>query len=294
MGKKKPPGLGKAGEQGGGAPKSDALTALASSLGDAAGSLTKAFTGLAGVMTPFVAAFSPAIVDQLNLAFKTLTATVGMAFGPALSIMADVVQEVAASLAPVMRDLAPVFADLAKTIADAITPVLRLLGPLLQSLVPAIKFMAEVFGRVLQELVRYLILAIGALSKFVGSGDLLNRMITSLSEKPAPAAAPAAAAGGIRSVDQIAKDVASAAFAAQGRGAERGTNDFLGEIIGQLRTLRDDNRGLGKMITDSLADWWRSAWAEIEKHLPDPTRLGVGGWRQQTWNPFDRRFWIND
>jgi hypothetical protein len=262
-------GLGSAGDQGG-AKKSDALTALAVSLGDAAGSLTKAFTGLAGVMTPFVAAFSPAIVDQLNLAFRTLTATVGQAFGPALSIMADVVQEVAASLAPVMRDLAPVFGELAKTIADAITPVLRLLGPLLQAMVPLIKFFAEVFGKALQELVRYLILAVGALSRFVGSGDLLNRMITSLSEKPPPAAPPAATAGGIKGFDQISKDLSSAAFAAQGAGAARGTNDFLADIIKQLEAIKA-GPDLGSLIWQACKGAILEAWEAIKNTVGDAT-----------------------
>jgi hypothetical protein len=263
MGKKKPPGLGKAGEQGGGAPRSDNLSSLVTSLDAAAGALTRSFTGLAGAMTPFVAAFSPAVVDQLNLAFRTVSATIGSALAPALSVMADVVQEVAATLAPVMADLAPVFADLARTIADAITPILRLLGPILQALVPVIKVLAEVFGKVIQELVRYLILAIGALSKFVGSGEMLNRMIASLSEKPPAAGAPAPTAGGVRSIDQISRDVTAAAFTARGAGAERGTNEFLAEIVDQLQALKK-LPNLGAIIEDSCLLAIQAAWRWIK------------------------------
>jgi hypothetical protein len=259
----------------------EALAALLTLPKAAADALTEAFKGLAGRMAGFVQAFAPGVVDQLNVAFRNLQATVGQALAPALSVMVDVVREVTETLGPIMADLAPVFADLARTLADILTPVLRLLAPLLQALVPVIKFMSEVFGRVLQDLVRALILTVAWLSKFIGTGEVLRDMLASLRWLPGRrdvTAAPQNA--GVRSIEEMNRTMQAAAFAAQGAGRERGTNEFLADIIRQLEAMETDTRDLKSVVLSALNDWWEMAkrWIMEVAGSGGATHL-VRGWR---------------
>ena len=109
---------------------------------------TLAFGLASAAVVGSVQAFSPAIVEQFNMALRDLSAVVGEALAPVLQGLTTIAREVGAVLQPAMRALAPVFETLTATVLQVLLPVIDTWASVFQDLIPVINFFAEVFSNV--------------------------------------------------------------------------------------------------------------------------------------------------
>jgi hypothetical protein len=100
--------------------------------------------GFTDQMERFVAALSPAAVEQMNRAFADLNATIGQALLPAFEVMTDLVRHVGDALSAPMRQLAPIFQQVAEILSDVFMTAIRGVALVLNALMPAFKFLADV------------------------------------------------------------------------------------------------------------------------------------------------------
>jgi hypothetical protein len=222
----------------------EALLALT----DAAGKLRDAFGQIGLQLASFVSAFSPATVVAFQQAMRNLTATLGKMFAGPLAIFTDLIQQVTAALDPLMDELAPLLTDLAQTIAGALLPLFKVMAAVLTPMIPVLKSIFEALGKVFQELVRYIVLAIGQLSKTFGSGALLDDMIASLKAAPKKVENAAPTGAAIKGFQQITADLATAAFAASGKVQGRTNEEFQAEMLKQLEKIAEGKETLGTII----------------------------------------------
>jgi hypothetical protein len=119
-----------------------------SSLREAVGSTTMAFSLASGAVLGLVQAFSPATVQQFMMALNDLAAVVGSALAPVLQGLTTIAREVGAVLLPVAEQLQPVFTQLMQTVLQVVLPVLDNWASVLQAMVPFIAFVGEVFSNI--------------------------------------------------------------------------------------------------------------------------------------------------
>lgn len=109
--------------------------------GAAVGSITGtigAFNQITSFAGSFVQAFNPALMEQLNLVFKDLTAVIGMGLEPIIGAVIPIVRAFADQLVPVIRAMIPsiqLFAD----------SMIQLAGPIITILVEAIAALEPMF-----------------------------------------------------------------------------------------------------------------------------------------------------
>lgn len=131
-----------------GSSAASAASGALAGLSEVVGVATGAFGAVTGAVLPFVQAFSPAVVEQFNMALSDLMAVVGVALTPVMEGLTVVAREVGAVLLPVMEQLQPVFAQLTQTVLAALLPAIDTWASVLQSLMPVITFVAEVLSNV--------------------------------------------------------------------------------------------------------------------------------------------------
>ena len=89
-----------------------------------------AFSKIVSFASPFVEAFNPALIEQMNLVFKDLTAVIGMALEPVIGAVIPIVRAFADRLVPVVQALIPTV----QLFADA---MMELAGPIIEILIEA-------------------------------------------------------------------------------------------------------------------------------------------------------------
>lgn len=101
-------------------------------------------TTLAGAMTPFVAALSPATVQVFDLALRGLHATIGTALLPAFQVLTGIVRDTAGTIDPLMKALAPVLKQITETLGSVFTSAVQTVVTLFTSLTPVLDVLAAV------------------------------------------------------------------------------------------------------------------------------------------------------
>lgn len=101
------------------------------------------FSQLIGFAGPFVQAFNPALVEQMNLAFKDLTAIIGMALEPVIGATVTIIRAFADKLAPVVQALIPTVQLFADSMIELAGPIITILIEAFAALEPIILLVAN-------------------------------------------------------------------------------------------------------------------------------------------------------
>lgn len=105
-----------------------------------------AFKSFTSTMIGFVNVVNPAAVMVFMKTITDLTAVVGRALAPAMTIATEVVREYANLLAPIMETLTPTITTLARAFGDMFMAMTRTAAMLIQVFMPVIQSLAIVFG----------------------------------------------------------------------------------------------------------------------------------------------------
>ncbi len=97
------------------------------------------------VASKAVQLLNPGIVDVFNTALRDLGATLGVAFGPMLTVVTQIINQIAGALLPVMQALAPVLEQVARTIGAILVPIIQVFSSVLTALMPILKILADIF-----------------------------------------------------------------------------------------------------------------------------------------------------
>jgi phage-related protein len=89
-----------------------------------------AFSQITAFAGSFVQAFNPALMEQMNLVFKDLTAVIGMGLEPVIGAVIPIVRAFADKLVPVMQAMIPTV----QLFADS---MIQLAGPIIEILIQA-------------------------------------------------------------------------------------------------------------------------------------------------------------
>jgi len=101
------------------------------------------FSQLIGFAGPFVQAFNPALVEQMNLAFKDLTAIIGMALEPVIGATVTIIRAFADKLVPVVQALIPTVQLFADSMIELAGPIITILIEAFAALEPIILLVAN-------------------------------------------------------------------------------------------------------------------------------------------------------
>jgi hypothetical protein len=162
---------------------SSAGSGMASAAGAAVGGLTaglgaalaapvafaEVVSGVASKITGFVAAINPGLVQTLGLAFRDLTAVVGVALQPTLQAVVPIIKQFTNALYPLAKTIGKVLSEVFEALQpaiDAITDIFFVMAETLQPVVQLIgdtlKFLAPVFS-LLANIVKQVYIAFGAM-----------------------------------------------------------------------------------------------------------------------------------
>lgn len=103
-----------------------------------------AFNQLIGFATPFVQAFNPALIEQMNLVFKDLTAVIGMGLEPVIGAVIPIVRAFADRLVPVVQALIPTVQLFADAMIELAGPIIEILIEAFAALEPIIVMVAGI------------------------------------------------------------------------------------------------------------------------------------------------------
>lgn len=128
--------------------------------------------GLAQIITPFISAFNPALVEQLGLALTDLAAVVGAALSPVMTEITEIIRRYADML--MQSNVPELLSDILMTIVTAIEPLIPVMLQLMQALLPIVKLFVDIFvpvikfvAKVLQALIDVVHIVQQALYDFV-------------------------------------------------------------------------------------------------------------------------------
>ncbi len=269
-------------------PGLDSAIAPLEAVAGAAGALTGAFTGLIGQITQLVGAVAPGVVEMMFTSFRELQATLGQALIPIATVLSGLFRDIAASLDPVLKSLVPIIAKLASIMGSQIAAVAEAVAMILDSLIPVIEILVEAFRpisdlvqvvaialgtlfqamkplfelfskaiiepfvNILKEATKALILFTAALMKLFGVS--LEGLIANLTKDKNPATANLAPTqGGIKTLDQISKDITTGAFAAgQGSSQVSKEDQFMKDVVQGLNDINEGKKGLKEIIKDGV------------------------------------------
>jgi len=126
-------------------------------------------SGVASKITGFVAAINPGLVQTLGLAFRDLTAVVGIALQPILQAIVPIFKQLTNALYPLAKTVGKVLSEVFEALQpaiDAITDTFytmaETLQPVVQLIGDALKFLAPVFA-LLANVVKQVYIAFGAM-----------------------------------------------------------------------------------------------------------------------------------
>ncbi len=231
----------------------------------------------------FVEALNPNIIQNYNRSIADLSATVGTAFTPLFEILATSFRQISGLLLPIFQELKPVVEQISQAIGSNLVSAAKLLTGALQALTPAFEALATVmqllsavitplasaflafiqtlFGSndtksamqrladTAHKVTAALLLFIGALAKVLGANTFLKNLIDNLTPKEGEKAA--AQGVGLKSFEQISKDIAIASSFAVGTGEETKKND-LNDVVGMLQEIQKGSAVGLKEVNDRL------------------------------------------
>lgn len=102
-----------------------------------------AFSKIVSFASPFVEAFNPALIEQMNLVFKDLTAVIGMALEPVIGAVIPIVRAFADRLVPVVQALIPTVQLFADAMIELAGPIIEILIEAFAALEPIIVLVAD-------------------------------------------------------------------------------------------------------------------------------------------------------
>lgn len=111
----------------------------------AAAAMPAALGSVVEMISKFVAALDPAVMQQFQLVISDLMATIGIGLRPLFQAMIPIVRAFANSLRPVMEALAPVMQQLANTIIDIAVPYILIWAENLMNMIPVIESIIPLF-----------------------------------------------------------------------------------------------------------------------------------------------------
>ena len=107
--------------------------------------LPNIFSDLIGSVAKFVAALDPALMQQLQLVFSDLMATIGIGLRPIIQAAIPIIRMFANVLKPVMDALAPVMQELANALIEMAVPYIMLWAEAIFNLIPVIESLIPLF-----------------------------------------------------------------------------------------------------------------------------------------------------
>ena len=131
------PGAGLAGQAIGAA--GGALTAFAGAAGAAVSSISQ----LTGMVSSFVSAINPSLIQALGRAMHDLNASIGQAFTGAVEVAVEYVRELGSIINPLAKELQPIIRQLAETMKGMAVPYVQLFAEVMRSLAPVIQLFAD-------------------------------------------------------------------------------------------------------------------------------------------------------
>jgi len=143
-----------------------------------------AFKELSSLMIGFVAAVSPATVMMFTKAMTDVSAIIGKALAPALTIATEVVRELGDILGPIMALIAPTITQVARAFGDMFISMIRvaavfgqLLLPISKSLYIMLAGLARIVAALLEGLT---VILAGFLGTFTGLDDMVQAVVDSI------------------------------------------------------------------------------------------------------------------
>ena len=103
-----------------------------------------AFSQITAFAGSFVQAFNPALMEQMNLVFKDLTAVIGMGLEPVIGAVIPIVRAFADKLVPVMQAMIPTVQLFADSMIELSGPIIEILIQAFAALEPIIVMAAGV------------------------------------------------------------------------------------------------------------------------------------------------------
>ena len=181
---------------------------------------------IGGALGAFGAALNPGAAEQLGLAFRDLSATIGVAFEPAMRVVTAGFRQVAAAVLPLFVKLQPIFTQFVDLFTRLLVPIIRIVAKLFEVLeaplkiivsmldgfVDVITYLSSVvvafvdmlrefvsnitasdFGHQMNELIdnirwvgQQLVLAIALIAKKLGATHFVDKLITAFDEATHP------------------------------------------------------------------------------------------------------------
>lgn len=221
------------------------------------GTIAKFALGATGIAGLVGGALSPGMLEQMGLAFKDLTATVGVAFEPIMRVAAGTLRQIAHAVFPLFLNMRPMLDQLARAFGRLLVPIVKVGAtlleaflPLLEPIISSLDGLAEVltyltsvvvaFAEVIKELTtglfdpkklnaivsgwahvgQQLVLAVALIAKKLGADGFVGKMIQAAEDslKPQMGGAVAGAAPTITSLESIVNTMATNAAKAGGFG----------------------------------------------------------------------------
>lgn len=103
------------------------------------------FMEVVNMVSQFVGALDPALMQQLSLAFSDLQATVGVALRPVIQAVIPIIKAWADTLLPLMQQLEPVIASLADKLMTLATIYITIAANVIAQLIPVIESIIPIF-----------------------------------------------------------------------------------------------------------------------------------------------------
>jgi hypothetical protein len=229
-----------------------ALLTVGGAAQDAAGHLNL----IVATASKFVEALNPSLVEAMGLAFRDLSAVIGVALTPIIEVAVEAFREIGAVLLPVMQELAPVIRQIADLAKAALMPVVslvaqllsqaaglfQLLAPILEAAVSIFRVLVAVVSAVMDalvkaitglvggdlksaadslreamnKLVRAVVVAVGALASFFGIGEQFVRSLENRGPRQDATGLAAVQNTRVTDIAAISRDLQAAAAQASG------------------------------------------------------------------------------
>jgi hypothetical protein len=200
-------------------------------------SVIDSIEGIVTASKSWVEALAPNTIDNFNQAIRDLQATLGYAFQPIFTIMADTFRQVAGIILPLMEALRPVIESLTNTISESLINVIKVFATILTALAPLFKTWADAFGNIMNTVIKSFILLVAYIAKLLGQDKVVADIIKTLEEKPKAGLKAAATDVTTKNFETIARDMAIASANAAGAGKKEDEPKKLEDVISALKDI---------------------------------------------------------
>jgi len=255
---------------------------------------------LKNLMATIGTAFAPMIE-----VFTAMVNRISGALLPAMEALAPVLELIAEVISSVLSTAIYILAQYVTALLKFLEPVVTLFRELLAPLDALYKVFAaiqtELFSMVMEiigealglsdifkdltdavkDAVRQVILFAARLAIAFGAGGFVDRIIARLQAQQTAQGASAVQGASIKSIEQIAKDIAQASLLAGGAGAKTQT-EFLSDILGDLRAMRANPGNFWQDAVETITRWLNNLahiGARIYNAQPFGANIEVPQWR---------------